>query len=171
MVNDGTIISAMTHPLLSRSITALAAALLTLGSVIAAPYQKGSPVESFTSKDQHGQAFTLVPAKTRFLLVSHDMDTGKKANQVLTTLGKDYLGSKNAVYVANIHGMPPIGRSFAMPKMRKYAHRIILGDDANLIARFPEQKGKVTVLKLSSGKVASVSYWDPASEKLDAKLK
>ena len=99
------------------------------------------------------------------------MDTGKKANKSLNALGKDYLGSKNAVYVANIHGMPAIGRAFAMPKMRKYVHRIILGDDANLIAKFPEQKGKVTVLKLSGGNVSSVSYWDPAAEKLDDKLK
>ena len=58
-----------------------------------------------------------------------------------------------------------------MPKMRKYVHRIILGDDANLIAKFPEQKGKVTVLKLSGGNVSSESYWDPATEKLDDKLK
>ena len=161
----------MTNRFLSRTVTALAAVVLSIGTALGAPYQKGQKVEAFTSKDQHGQAFTLAPSKTRFLLVSHDMDTGKKANKSLNALGKDYLGSKNAVYVANIHGMPAIGRAFAMPKMRKYVHRIILGDDANLIAKFPEQKGKVTVLKLSGGNVSSVSYWNPATEKLDDKLK
>ena len=77
------------------------------------------------------------------------------------------MGGRNAVYLANIHGMPGIVRAFAMPKMRKYAHRIILGDDAALIAKFPEQKGKVTVIKLASGKVASVTYWEPGTTPVD----
>ena len=68
-------------------------------------------------------------------------------------------------------GMPGIGRMFALPKMKKYAHQIILGDDAELIAKFPEEKGKVTVLKMTGGKVTSVSYWSPETEALDTILK
>lgn len=128
-------------------------------------------MESFAAKDQHDQWFTLEPEKLRYLLVSHDMETGKQANAVLTTLGKDYLTNKQAVYVANIHGMPGVGRMFAIPKMKKYAHRIILGDDAALIAKFPKQDGKVTVISLQSGKVSSVQYWTPAADSLDALLK
>ena len=155
-----------------RSLLALL--LVSLFSVVpclAAPYAKGDRVDAFSAEDQHGEDFTLDPSKVRFLLVSHDMDTGKAANGHLTTLGKDYLASKKAVYVANIHGMPGIGRLFALPKMRKYAHRIILGDDEALIAKFPEEKGKVTGLKLSGGKVRSIQYWDPAAEGVDGYLK
>ena len=137
----------------------------------AAPYEKGSKVEAFTSKDQHDNAFTLKPSETRFLLVSHDMDTGKKANAVLTTVGPENLKRDKVVYLANIHGMPGVGRMFALPKMRKYSHTIILGDDADLIAKFPEQAGKVTVLKLADGKVAGVSYWTPGAEVLADVLK
>jgi hypothetical protein len=161
----------MKSQLIKSAGMALAASALSIGLTFAAPYATGSKVEPFTAKDQHEQAFTLKPAETRFLLTSHDMETGKKANAVLTTLGKDYLGGKKAVYMANIHGMPGIGRAFALPKMKKYAHRIILGDDAALIARFPEQKGKVTVLTLSGGKVTSVAYWTPGAEPLDGFLK
>lgn len=156
---------------LRLSATVLASVALSMGVSMAAPYAEGSKVESFSAKDQHEQAFTFKPAETKFLLVSHDMSTGKKANAVLNALGKEFLGSKKAVYVANIHGMPGIGRMFAMPKMKKYAHRIILGDAAELIAKFPEQKDKVTVLKLSEGKVVSVSYWPPGAEGLEALLK
>jgi hypothetical protein len=60
---------------------------------------------------------------------------------------------------------------FALPKMKKYSHRIVLGDDAALIAGFPRQQGKITILKLSGGKVESVSYWDPSSEAVDGYLK
>jgi hypothetical protein len=153
------------------AISIVAAFGISLGIAAAAPYTAGTKVEAFSAKDQHEQEFTLQPSTTRFLLVSHDMETGKKANAVLTTLGKDYLGTKKAVYLANIHGMPGIGRMFAMPKMKKYAHRIILADDADLIARFPEQKDKVTVLELKGGKVAAITYWDPATGKLDDMLK
>jgi hypothetical protein len=55
--------------------------------------------------------------------------------------------------------------------MRKYSHTIVLGDDATLIARFPEEAGKVTVLTLESGKVVAVSYWAPGLESLDELIK
>lgn len=152
-------------------ITTLTATFLAVGISLSAPYEKGQAVEPFTTKDQHEQAFTFKPAETRYLLVSHDMETGKKANAALTALGKDYLGSKKAVYMANIFGMPGIGRMFAMPKMKKYNHRIILADDAALIARFPAQAGKVTVLSLSDGKVQSVAYWTPGAEGVETYLK
>lgn len=157
--------------LIKKSIASLAATLLGLTLALAAPYEKGQSVEPFTAKDQFEQAFTFKPADTRYLLVSHDMETGKKANAALTALGKDYLGSKKAVYMANIFGMPGVGRMFAIPKMKKYSHRIILADDAALIARFPAQAGKVTVLALSGGKVQSIAYWTPGAEGVETYLK
>jgi hypothetical protein len=147
---------------------------VTLCSTLSAnaqPYESGQKVQSFTAADQHGTAFTFQPAETHYLLISHDMTTGKKANAALNALGKDHLPAKKAIYVANIHGMPGIGRFFAIPKMKRYAHRIILGDDADLIAKFPQQEGKVTVLKLSSGLIQSISYWTPESESVDSFLK
>lgn len=150
---------------------ALSVAVATLGIAHAAPYAAGSKVAPFTAKTQHEKNFTFKPSDTRFLLVSHDMETGKKANAVLTTVGPANLASNKVVYLANIHGMPGVGRMFALPKMRKYSHTIILGDDAGLIAKFPEQKDKVTVLKLAEGKVSSVQYWSPGAEQLDSFLK
>ncbi|MGL5016936.1 MAG: hypothetical protein ACRDBP_02300 [Luteolibacter sp.] len=149
----------------------LANVALSISLSLAAPYADGSKVEPFTAKDQFENAFTFKPAETKFLLVSHDMETGKKANAVLSPLGKDFLGSKKAVYMANIFGMPGIGRMFAMPKMKKYNHTIILADDEALIARFPVQAGKVTVLTLSNGKVGSIAYWTPATEGIEGFLK
>lgn len=129
-------------------------------------YEKGSKITSFKAQDQHGVAYEFEAAKTQFLLVSFDMETGKKANAALTAQGSEFLTNKKAVYVANIYGMPGIGRFFALPKMRKYAHRIILGDDATLLTPYPQQVGKVTVLTLRGGEVQEVRYWDPATESI-----
>lgn len=148
--------------LISKCSAFIMVSLLAVIPAAAAPYEKGSRMEVFSAKDQHGAEYEFKPAAVKYLLVSHDMDTGKQANAVLTNLGKDYLSNKKAVYLANIHGMPNVGRMFAIPKMKKYAHRIILGDDDKLIAKFPMQAGKVTVIGISGGKVTSVSYWDPA---------
>jgi len=156
-----------------RSILKTTVATLALCSSLAfaAPYNVGSKVGPFSANDQHGAAFTLDTKATHYMLISFDMETGKKANGVLNGLGKDYLPGKKAVYVANIFGMPGIGRMFALPKMKKYAHRIILADDANLLAPFPQQPSKVTVLKFTDGKVGKIAYWDPASEGVDGYLK
>lgn len=156
---------------ISNRLIVLATLATTVSSAFSAPYQKGDQVSGFQSETQHEQAYVLKPASVRYLLVSHDMDTGKKANAVLTTVGPDKLTAKKVVYVANIHGMPGIGRMFAMPKMRKYSHTIVLGDDAELIARFPEESGKVTVLTLEAGKVVAVSYWAPGVDALDDFIK
>lgn len=157
--------------LIKKCSAALLISIFGIASALAAPYEKGQAVESFKAEDQHGTAFALEPAKTKYLLVSHDMETGKKANAALTALGKEFLPNKKAVYVANIEGMPAVGRMFAIPKMKKYSHRIILGDDAALIARFPQQAGKVTVLMLANGKVQSIAYWTPGVDAIGDYLK
>jgi hypothetical protein len=161
----------MKSNLIKQVTLALATTLFGIGLALSAPYEAGQRMDAFQAKDQFEKPFAFKPAETRFLLVSHDMETGKKANASLTALGKDYLGSKKAVYMANIFGMPGVGRMFAMPKMKKYNHKIILADDAALIARFPAQAGKVTVLGLSGGKVQSISYWTPGTEGVDGYLK
>lgn len=140
-------------------------------AAFAAPCEVGKALAPFTAKDQHDQPFEFKSASLRYLLISHDMDTGKRANAALHAAGADYLPSKRAAYLANIHGMPGIGRVFALPKMRKYCHRIILGDDAELISRFPEQTGKVTVLTLDGDKVTAIHFWTPESEPIDSVLK
>lgn len=148
--------------------------LLSLFSIVAAsaePYAHGEKMTSFKAKDQYDVEYEFKPTNMKYLLISHDMETGKKANTVLTTLGKNYLSNHKAAYLANIHGMPGIGRMFAIPKMKKYAHRIVLGDDADLIAKFPEESGKVTVIALSEGKVKSISYWSPGETALEDLLK
>jgi hypothetical protein len=125
----------------------------------------GDTVPAISARDQHEKEFTLGDDVER-LLVAFDMGTGKAANGWLAKQGAAWLPERNAVFVSNIHGMPGIGRAFALPKMRKYPHRIILADAEGLLDPFPTEKDKVTVLELAPGRVIkSIRFWDPSEGK------
>lgn len=131
------------------------------------PYAKGQTVLAFKAKDQHGNPYVFKKG-TRYLLIAFDMSTSKMANKILAEKGKNYLNQNKAVYMADIHGMPKIGRAFALPKMRRYPHTIILADEKNLLSRFPSAENQLTVLKLNpQGKIISLDYWDPRKEKIE----
>ena len=159
--------------MMTRKILAMMALVFSLVVPIqgAEAYKVGSKVKSFTTKDQFGRAYTFQKG-TKFLLVSFDMKSGKAANGKLSALGGKYLPSKKAVFIADIFGMPGIGRHFAFKKMKKYKHTIVLGDDENLLTAYPRKEGKITVLKLdSAAKITKISYWTPGVEKVDSLLK
>jgi hypothetical protein len=56
-------------------------------------YKTGSKITAFKANDQHGQAYEFEAAKTKYLLVSFDMETGKKANAALSAQGADFLNA------------------------------------------------------------------------------
>lgn len=155
-----------------KSILLLALSIMIAAQAMAAEMLKpGDAVPAFAAKDQHGNAFDFKPG-LRFLLISFDMSDGKAANKVLAEKGAAYLPEKKAVFVSNIHGMPGIGRAFALPKMRKYPHQIILADDEKLLEPFPKQKDRVTILALDpAGKITEVRYWNAEKEPLDQALR
>ena len=144
-------------------------AVLTL-SVHAGALSVGDAVPAFSAKDQFGKEFKFA-ACLHFLLLGFDMGASKAANLKLADLGPGWLEKQGAAYLADIHTMPAIARVFALPKMRKYPHRIILGDDEHLLAPFPRQPDRITVLVLAAdGKIKEIRYWNPANEALATRL-
>ncbi len=133
-------------------------------SVHAAPIAVGDAVPAIVANDQHGAPFQFTNG-IRFLLVVTEMAASKSANQKLAAAGAGFLEQHHAAYLMDIHTMPAIARVFALPKMRKYPHRIVLVDTPDALAAFPAQPGRVTVLSLTpAGRVEKISFWDPASE-------
>jgi len=136
----------------------------------AAELKAGDSVPAFSAKDQFGKDFKF-EAGLRFLVLGFDMDATKQANLKLADLGSGWLEKHQAAYLLDVHTMPGIARFFAFPKMRKYPQRIILGDDGGLLALFPRQPERITVLVLTpQGKIQEIRYWNPATEALATKL-
>jgi hypothetical protein len=131
----------------------------------------GDTVPAFPAKDQFGKAFNFEPG-LRFLLLGFDMTVSKQANLKLADLGAGWLEKHQAAYVLDVHTMPAVARLFALPKMRKYPHRIILGEDESLLAPFPRQAGRITLLVLARDlKIQEIRFWNPATEGLGGVLK
>lgn len=142
-------------------LLAFAFTLVAPRAIGAEVLKPGATVPALEAMDQHEQPFKLGD-DAAWLLISFDMGTGKAANRFFEDKGAPFLTERKAVYVANIHGMPGVGRMFALPKMRKYPHRIILADDEHLLDPFPREEDRVTVIKLGPGRtVQSIVFWDP----------
>ena len=130
----------------------------------------GDTVPMFSARDQFDKEFKF-QAGPHFLLLGFDMGASKTANLKLADLGPGWLEKQGAIYVLDIHTMPAIARVFALPKMRKYPQRIILAEAASLLAPFPHQPGRITVLALTpTGKIKEIRYWNPEREALASQL-
>ena len=141
-------------------------ALLSISALGAELLEKGAPFPTLSAKDQHDKEYQFKPG-TKAVLISFDMAAGKKANKYLANLGTEFLSENSVVYVSNIHGMPGIGRFFALPKMRKYPHRIVLADAEHLLDPFPQKQNHVTIILLDeSAVVQSIAFWNPETDSL-----
>ena len=127
-------------------------------------YKVGDPFASFTTKDQHEKSYTF-EAGTRLVVVAFEMGAGKAANAFLEKQPAEFLGAHKAIFVSNIHGMPGIGRMFALPKMKKYPHRILLADAEDFLARYPAQEDQLTVFTLDDkGVITGIRHVNPKKD-------
>jgi hypothetical protein len=157
---------------LTRFVTLIA---VSLGMALAAQanepdlYEVGDKFVPFSINDQHENRVRVSPATgTKHLIISFTMGSGKDANRFFAEKGSTFLEEHEAKFLANIHGMPAVGRLFALPKMKKYPHRILLGDDEHLLDRIPIQKGKLTVLDFDrDNRISRIRFMDPKRDLAD----
>lgn len=129
-------------------------------SVWAAPYKVGQSIMPLDLTDQFGKRSTLkVMPKT--LIMAFEKGTGATVNEYLTAQEKGYLAKNKAAFVADISQMPKfITESFALPKMRKYTHRVLLIQDEEQGLNFPYQEGKITIMKFRGNFLTKIDFID-----------
>ncbi len=129
------------------------ALLLSTLSMLAQAANVGDSLKPWTLSDQYDQPYTLND-KTQILLVARNMDGAKVVKEALKDKG--YLEARNAVFVADIQGMPSlIGKLFAIPAMRDYSYRVLLDRDGSVAANYPGAQDKVLWLQMDNGKLVS----------------
>lgn len=113
--------------------------------------EPGERLAPWTLSDQFEQAYTL-DDDLRILLVARSMDGAKLLNAALEGQAKGYLEARQALFVADISGMPSlIGKLFAIPAMRDYSYRVLLDREAQVVPQYAAPEEGVLWLQLQRG--------------------
>lgn len=133
--------------------------LLLLHAVAwAAALQPGAVFPSIDLKDQHDKPVAIAP-ETKLVFFASEMGGSRLMTKTLDALPPATLKDRNAVYIADITGMPAIFTTIvAMPRLQKAAYPVALIRDARQGASLPRKPGAVTVLKVDAGKISSVEF-------------
>jgi hypothetical protein len=132
----------------------LAAHMLALAGAL----QPGDPLPAITLKDQHEKPLVIAP-DTKLVFFAAEMDSSRLMTNALATLPPTSLKDRNAVYLADISGMPGLVSSvFALPKMKKETYTVALIQVPKETASLPRKPGAVTVLRLEEGKISTVDF-------------
>ena len=122
------------------------------------PLAVDSTVSELKIKDQFEKEHTL-NANIKTILFASDKATSDMLRDYLLPLSEkeNILEKNNAVYIADISGMPSlISKYIALPKMKKYPFSILLLDDTNK-ENFVKEEGKIIVYTLENSKVTNIS--------------
>ncbi len=131
--------------------------LSLLVSIYAQEFTLNSKIHNFSLANQFDEKRTITN-NIQTIIVSFEKDTGKEINEFLNEKQPDFLQKHNAVFIANISGMPMfVTKMFALPKMRSYKHEILLIYDEN-DKRFIAKEGKSTLYKLEDGVIKSIKF-------------
>lgn len=122
------------------------------------PLAVDSTVSELKIKDQFEKEHTL-NANIKTILFASDKATSDMLRDYLLPLSEkeNILEKNNAVYIADISGMPSlISKYIALPKMKKYPFSILLLDETNK-DNFTKEDGKIIVYTLDNLKVTNIT--------------
>jgi hypothetical protein len=142
------------------------ALLLVLAATLAAaePYAVGGTLRPFSLEDQHGER-AAVGERTRVLVLSRDMGAGDVVKGALADSEQRYLDELDAVYVADISGMPAlVSRMIAVPRMRERKYRVLLDRDGAVGRDFPYVEKRPTVIALDQLRIVAIEHPATAAE-------
>jgi len=115
---------------------------------------------SFTIPDQFDKPHSLT-RDTKILILAFAKDTGHTVKHFLSQKDKNYLPSKNALFIADISPMPTVIRNtFALPDLKKSAYSVLLIYDKNIASKLKNeaQADKIAVVSLDNSIVKNVVY-------------
>jgi len=131
--------------------------LLCASWLMANPFNLDQNIGSFSLADQFEKKHT-VDNTTKTMIVSFEKSTSADINDFLSKKEEGFLDKNNAVFIADISGMPSlITKFFALPKMKDYKYPVLLIYDEE-DKRFLHKEEKLTVYKLENSVITGVEY-------------
>ena len=124
----------------------------------AAVLQPGAILPVMNLKDQHEKPLAI-ERDTKLVFFASEMGGSRLMTKALDTLPPTALKDRNAVYVADISGMPAIFTTIvALPRLQKMPYPVALVRDAREAASLPRKPGTVTVLRVDAGKISAIDF-------------
>ena len=133
--------------------------LLLISAAYSKPVNIGDTLPDITLNDQFGNTHTIDKNISK-IIITFDKKSSVLANKFISMKKESshYLSEHNMVFIANISKMPSlITKLFAMPKMKKYKHTILLinDDDNNM---FLSERKHISIYELKDEKVNNIKY-------------
>ena|SRR5437899_1771060 len=124
-------------------------------------YKPGDSFIGFQSADQHGTAFTFKANDAKFIL----FDTPGESGPSEQPKDAGWFDKNHALLLVNITDLSFFKRKLARSRLESKPFRLLVVDNENAAARFPTEKGKLTVLLLDNqGRIASIRFAAPGKE-------
>jgi len=128
------------------------------------PVEVGAAMVPYSLEDQHGESVSYSRDK-RMVVISYEKATGKMVNKWLKEKPDSYLDSHGIDFIVEISGMPAIiSNRIAIPKMRKYGHRVLICRDRDFDQTYPREAKKLTVILVQEGTVEDIVFVDEVAE-------
>lgn len=140
--------------------------LILLSTVImwANEYQIGQTINTIILNDQFGTMHNI-DKMPRTIIMTFEKEPSDVLNEYLSKLPEGYLEKNDAIFIADISGMPAfVSKSFALPKMREYKYKVLLITDENEGAMYPYQEGQITIIKIENNRIKSINFTDKLSQ-------
>jgi hypothetical protein len=145
-----------TSPLL-----AFLAVLLLSFSAEADVYKTGDSFTGFQAADQHGTAFCFKAGDAKFVL----FDTPGESGPSEQPKDPGWFDKNHALLLVNLNDLAFFKRKMARSRLEAKPFRLLVVDNEKAAARFPTEKGKLTVLLLDDqGKITSIRFAAPGKE-------
>ena len=152
--------------MLFRTLLSLTLFLLLLSTGIVVATETLAPGDKLPETrlcDQHGEPHNLT--KARLILFAPDKAAGELIHEVLRDKTQTELDRQGIVVISDISRMPGlITRFIALPAMRDYSYRMLLGQDEEETQWLPRQEGAVTQLIVQNGQIRELDYLPSAEE-------
>ena len=113
---------------------------------------------SFTLPDQFDKPVTLTPETQKVIFVFAKA-TGHTVREFLKKQDKNYLPSRDTLFVADVSGMPTVIRNtFALPDFRKSPYSVALIYDKAIASTYKNEKDtdKITIVSLKNKTITKI---------------
>ncbi len=128
-------------------------------------FQVGDPLTLPAGVDQHGQPLSFDPKEFRAVL----FDTPGESGDAESPKDPQWFQKNQALMIVNISGFSAFKRRIARSRMESKPFRILVLEDADLAARFPQKEGALTVVRVDAqGAITAIVFAAPGQELQDA---